>query len=370
MRFVAFLVASFGTGLAGILYPPIVGFVSPNAFQLDLSVLFFFAVIVGGKGEPLGTLVGVTVLYLVPNVMLARMAEDRTLIYGIVAFIIMIAMPSGVVGSLMKWRRLRRPPPKIERVDFAAIRLTEPAGRIERGGAAIEIRGLCKSFGNVVALNAVDLTIRRGEIHGIVGANGSGKTSLLNVLSGFSVKQTGEVRISGRDISALSASRIASLGVGRTFQTPRIFDQLTAWENVQVGLDSQWNRLPRRIPAEFVRNLRASLEGRDSVSIPHGLRRLVEISRAILREPQILLLDEPAAGLSPDERIAFANLLRDLRDRLGLTIVFVEHDLDLVARVADRVTVLESGSVIASGDRETVWRDPRVRPLFLTTRHA
>ena len=370
MRFAAFLIASFGTGLAGVLYPPIVGFVSPNAFHLDLSILFFFAVIVGGKGQPLGTLVGVALLYLLPNVLLASFSEVRTLIYGLVAFVIMIAMPNGVIGSLVKWRRAQRPAPKIEPVSFASLNRIAPIGGARREQSVIEIADLTKRFGNVTALNGVSLTVQRGEIHGIVGANGSGKTSLLNVLSGFQSQQSGSARILGHDIAGMSASRIASLGVGRTFQTPRIFDQMTAWENVQIGLDAQWSGKPRRIPEDFVRELQASLEGREAELIPHGLRRLIEISRVILREPELLLLDEPAAGLSPDERISFANLLRDLRDKLGLTIVFVEHDLDLVARVADRVTVLEGGSVIASGKLDSVWNDPRIRPLFLTTNHA
>lgn len=370
MRFAAFMIASFGTGLAGVLYPPTVGFVSPNAFHLDMSILFFFAVIVGGKGQPLGTLAGITLLYLVPNVFLAQLVEYRALVYGIVAFVVMLLMPGGVVGEIVRWINLRQKTQVMPPLQFSQIvDNVKPLKRASEANA-IELADVRKTFGSVVAINNVTLNVRRGEIHGLVGANGSGKTSLLNVLNGFSGTDSGSVKINGRETTGLSAREVAKLGVGRTFQTPRIFEQLGAWDNVQIGLDAKLSENPTLVSQTFVGNLRDLLSRLRTESIPHGQRRLLEVIRVILTDADILLLDEPAAGLSPDERVAFAALLRDLRDKLGLTIVFVEHDLDLVARVADRVTVLESGSVVASGDVQTVWSDPKVKPLFVTVRHA
>lgn len=370
MRFTAFMIASFGTGLAGVLYPPTVGFVSPNAFHLDMSILFFFAVIVGGKGQPLGTLAGVTLLYLVPNVFLAQLVEYRPLVYGIVAFLVMLLMPGGVVGGIVRWINLRQKTQVMPPLQFS--QLVDSVKPVQRaaGEIAIELVDVRKTFGSVVAINNVTLNVRRGEIHGLVGANGSGKTSLLNVLNGFSRTDSGTVRINGKETMGLKAREVAKLGVGRTFQTPHIIEQLGAWDNVQIGLDAKLSDNPTLVSPAFVGSLRNLLSRLRTESIPHGQRRLLEVIRVILTDADVLLLDEPAAGLSPDERIAFATLLRDLRDKLGLTIVFVEHDLDLVARVADRVTVLESGAVVVSGDVSSVWNDPKVKSLFVTVRHA
>ncbi len=370
MRFIAFMIASFGTGLAGVLYPPTVGFVSPNAFHLDMSILFFFAVIVGGKGQPLGTIAGVTLLYLLPNVFLAQLIEYRPLVYGTVAFLVMLLMPAGIVGGVVRWLTLRQKPQRMPALQFGHIVDSAQVSLPRPEGNAIEIKDVRKAFGSVVAINNVTLTVRRGEIHGLVGANGSGKTSLLNVLNGFSASDAGTVKVNGRDVTSLRAREVAKLGVGRTFQTPRIFEQLSAWDNVQIGLDAKLSSNPTLVSEHFVGSLRDILGPLRTESIPHGQRRLLEVIRVILTDADILLLDEPAAGLSPEERLAFAALLRDLRDKLGLTIIFVEHDLDLVARVADRVTVLESGTVIASGDVASVWNDPKVKPLFVSVRHA
>lgn len=370
MRFAAFMIASFGTGVAGVLYAPTVGFVSPNAFDIAMSILFFFAVIVGGKGQPLGTLAGVALLYLVPNVLLAQLVEYRSLVYGILAFVVMLLMPGGVVGEIVHWINLRQKTQVMPPLQFSKI--VDNVKPLERSSMpnAIELVAVRKAFGSVVAINNLTLHVRRGEIHGLVGANGSGKTSLLNVLNGFSRTDSGSVKINGKETTGLNAREVAKLGVGRTFQTPRIFEQLGAWDNVQIGLDAKLSETPTLVSQSFVGNLRDLLSRMRTESIPHGQRRLLEVIRVILTDADILLLDEPAAGLSPDERIAFATLLRDLRDKLGLTIVFVEHDLDLVARVADRVTVLESGTVVASGEVESVWSDPKVKPLFVTVRHA
>ncbi|MBD0417349.1 branched-chain amino acid ABC transporter ATP-binding protein/permease [Oryzicola mucosus] len=370
MRFTAFMIASFGTGLAGVLYPPTVGFVSPNAFHLDISILFFFAVIVGGKGQPLGTIAGITLLYMLPNVFLAQLVEYRPLVYGLVAFLVMLLMPSGIIGGIVRWLTLRQKPQAMPALQFSQIVDATQSAKHPVGDIAIEIEGLRKVFGNVVAINNVSMNVRRGEIHGLVGANGSGKTSLLNVLNGFTNSDAGSVKVNGKEITSLKARDVAHLGVGRTFQTPRILEQLGAWDNVQIGLDAKLSPNPTRVSPAFVDSLRDTLGRLRTESIPHGQRRLLEVIRVILTDADILLLDEPAAGLSPEERVAFAGLLRDLRDKLGLTIVFVEHDLDLVARVADRVTVLESGAVIASGDVASVWENPRVKPLFVTVRHA
>lgn len=370
-RFTAFLLSAAVTGLAGILYPAVVGFLSPNAFRLDLSILFFFAVIVGGKGQPLGTLVGVAILYLLPNVILARFVEYRTLIYGVLSLLIMLLMPMGVVGSIAAWTRRGRPAAMLGPLHL------EDAARTGRGvetstspAPVIRVRGARKAFGRAVALDGIDLDVRAGEIHGLVGANGSGKTSLLNVLTGLGRIDRGEVAIRGRDASRASARALSAAGVGRTFQTPRIFEELGAWDNLQIGLDGRLGRTSGVLGEAFIADLRRRLDPLETGSIPHGQRRLLEVIRLLLHDCDILLLDEPAAGLSPSERGGLSRLLRDLRDRLGLTIVLVEHDLALVWSVADRVSVLEAGRVVATGDPDAVARDAGARHLFASRADA
>jgi branched-chain amino acid transport system permease protein len=211
--------------------------------------------------------------------------------------------------------------------------------------------------------------VRRGDIHGLIGANGSGKTSLLNVLSGFARLDSGRFTIGGLSADGFSPHRMARLGLGRTFQTPRVFPSLTAWENLRIGLDARPPSMPP-VPEATLERLSASLSRHAVDLVPHGQRRLLELLRVTLQGAEILLLDEPAAGLSTRERIEFASLLKQLRDRHGKTVVLVEHDLDLVMGIADRITVLETGRVVASGSPAEIAADDKVRGLFVATRHA
>jgi branched-chain amino acid transport system permease protein len=337
MRFTAFMITSAGTGVAAALYCPVVQFAGPTAFDLDLSMLFFFAIIV----------------------------------YGAIVLAVMLVMPNGIVGSFDDWRRRKR-----RHVDPLDLQVMQAMGdgatnfaAIGSGPPAIEVTNGGKRFGDVIALNDVDFTVCRGEIHGLIGANGSGKTSLLNVLSGFSQLDSGDFTIGGVHAKGYSPHRMATLGLGRTFQTPRVFPALTTWENLQVGLDARPATMPP-VPEALLRQLSASLSGHEVDLVPHGQRRLLEVLRVSLQGAEILLLDEPAAGLSARERAEFATLLQHLRDNHSKTVVLVEHDLDLVMGVADRITVLEAGSVIASGMPPEIAADPRVQGLFVGARHV
>lgn len=374
MRFVAFTIVAFGTGVAGTLYPPIVGFVSPAAFSLDVSVLFFFAVIVGGRGQIMGTVVGVWILYLLPNILLADLVNFRLLAYGTVALLVMLAMPDGIIGSFERWRRRRNV--TTERLNLGLESLigafTSNAPVLPNSdGLAIDIKAARKAFGSVIALDSIDLQVKLRQIHGLVGANGSGKTSLLNVLNGFSRLSSGRVRVAGVDITHLTAYRIARLGVGRTFQKPRIFSDMSLWENVQIGLDAFRTGAGRQAAAvTLIEGLQAAMAERSVDLVPHGQRRLVEVMRVVLMGADILLLDEPAAGLSHTERVQFKTLLCRLRDELGKTILIIEHDLDLVWGIADTITVLETGKVVAHGSPSEIATNPSVRKLFIEPNNA
>jgi branched-chain amino acid transport system permease protein len=279
--------------------------------------------------------------------------------------------PDGLIGELDRWRqsvrnRGRRLKIKVADIlaQFDTELAAEPGAAVDRSAIAVEVKQGGKRFGSVIALDAVELRVRRGEVHGLVGANGSGKTTLLNILSGFNRLDSGSLSVNGRDITHLAPHRIARLGVGRTFQTPRIFPALSIWENVEIGLDAR--RSDRgSIGAPALATLRATLGEGSPEWTSHGQRRLIEMVRVVLQEADILLLDEPASGLSPDERREFARLLKLLRDRFGKTVVLVEHDLDLVWGVADTITVLDAGRVVACAEPDAVARDPAVQHLFV-----
>jgi branched-chain amino acid transport system permease protein len=375
-RSAAFVIAAFGTGLAGLLYVPVVGFLSPSAFHVELSIFFFFSVIVGGRGRLLGPIVGVWVLYLVPNVLLVDLVNYRLIGYGLVALAIMLAFPDGLVGSIESRMRRRRMSRSADvRVDWIAA-LTSAPRRSEAPATAngvaslVEVRNVHKAYGEVVALNDVGLSVARGTIHGLVGPNGSGKTTLLNVLSGFAQVDRGEVRMLGLDTTGLPAYRTARLGVGRTFQTPRVFDDLSVWENLLIGADFRRDANRRSWLFDALEAIEARWREQRPDTLQHAQRRLLEVLRVVAMDCDVLLLDEPAAGLSPEERRDFAALLRYLRDALGKTIVLVEHDLDLVWRVADRITVLDAGTIVAEGAPDAIVGDPRVRALFTGKRDA
>jgi branched-chain amino acid transport system permease protein len=372
MRFIAFIIAAIGTGVCGILYLPAVSFVSPQGFNVELSFVFFFAVVVGGRGQMLGPIIGIWIVFILPNIALAQFVEYRLLIYGLLTLLTVILFPDGIVGSIERWRARRGVTGRGEQA-FRVDRFLETleGGRETRPGdeVVVEVRGGTKKFGEVVAVDAVDLKVRRGEIHGLIGANGSGKTSLLNVLSGLSRLNAGSFLIKGEDATRRSADRIADMGIGRTFQTPRIFPQFSLWDNLRLGIDARVGdgsadiaRLADALEAEFAQD--------SAELLSHGQRRLVEVMRAVLKEADIIFFDEPAAGLSQGERANFAKLVRFLARRMGKTIILVEHDLELVWDIADTITVMEQGRVVASGSPEAMSNDPAVQHMFVGGRRA
>ena len=360
LRFTAFTIAAIGTGLAGALYVPVLGFVSPYAFRVDLSIFFFFSVVVGGNGQLAGPVIGVWILYLVPNALLADLSTYRLLGYGIVALVIMLAFPDGVIGSLEKLRRRRRLRERISGISIDRV-LAWRGNAAKATGTAIEVRGARKQFGALAALAGVDLTVARGQVHGLVGPNGSGKTTLLNVVSGLVPLTAGCVSVAGTDTTRAPAYRVARLGVGRTFQTPRVFDDMSIWENLEIGADVRGGGSAL---LALLQPLRAEWAANRPDLLAHAQRRLLEVLRTIATDADILLLDEPAAGLSPQERRDFGRLIRFLCDDMGKTVLLVEHDLGLVWRVADRITVLDAGLIVAEGPPDEIAADPRVRALF------
>lgn len=374
MRSLAFLLAAVGTGVCGLLYVPAVGFIAPQGFQIELSFVFFFAVVVGGRGQLLGPIIGIWIVFILPGIFLVKLVEYKPLVYGLLTLAVVILFPDGVVGSVETWRRRRRHGGGGERgfrlEAVAGLLAALPDAPAPAGAAAIlRVQGATRRFGQVVALDGVDFDVRPGEVHGLVGANGSGKTSLLNIMSGLSRLDSGRYLLRGQEVTRASAAAIADCGLGRTFQTPRVFQSYSVWNNLQMGLDAR-PAAPGAGLAAALAALRAAHAEDSPALLSHGQRRILEVARVVLMDPSILLFDEPAAGLSAQEREAFAALVGQLARRLGKAVVLVEHDLDLVWGIADRITVLETGRVVASGAPAELARDPAVQHLFVGGAHA
>jgi ABC-type branched-subunit amino acid transport system ATPase component/ABC-type branched-subunit amino acid transport system permease subunit len=378
LKIYAFVYSAILAGAAGALFAVQKTVITPDDFTTDLSIFFLLVVVVGGLGRLHGPLLGTLTFFLLPELM-SSLESWRLLVYGALLLVLTLYMPEGVAGGLDALRRRfsRTPATAPFSMDTAA-----PTHRAPVNGAKLSIRQVSKRFGGVPALDGASLEVAAGSITAIVGPNGSGKTTLLNVVTGFYPIDNGSITLDGRSIAGRSATALARSGVRRTFQTPKLLPTLSVLENVMLGdYSSEKTSLPslavgtpsarrerRERVGEALRHLRfVGLDKRADVlagETPHGQQRLIEIARALAGEPRLLLLDEPAAGLSLSELDGLCSLIRDIA-ALGTTIIIVEHHLDLVAKLANSVHVLEEGRVIASGPAAAVFADEYVLKAYM-----
>ncbi|GJD65941.1 branched-chain amino acid ABC transporter ATP-binding protein/permease [Methylobacterium frigidaeris] len=357
-----FLFAGCVAAIAGGLFASLQTYITPDAFTFDLSLLFFIAVLIGGRGSVLGPLIGTIVLTILPEVA-APLAAWSTFLYAVLLLVIVVALPGGIADLLD--RSQHRPLPAERSIAPRAAALQDLAAGAS-SAEPITLTGVRLSFGAVKAIDGLDLTLRPGGVHGLIGPNGSGKTTTLNVISGYYRPQAGQVSLGARSLLAEAREARALLRIARTFQTPRIVGEATVIENVMLGgsvagratlaealLSSRRHREDERRLREAARlALRAvGLDGLDEVRagrLQHSELRFLEIARALMLRPAFLLLDEPAAGLSASEIQRLGGLIRAVADA-GIGVLLVEHHADLIFAICDEVTVLNLGRVLASG---------------------
>jgi branched-chain amino acid transport system permease protein len=368
VKVIAFTISAALAGVGGALYAAGFAYISPDNFNFGRSVEFLTMVLLGGSQSPFGAGLGTVLLILLPE-WLRFLKQIYLAAYGLAVILIMVFMPEGIWGLVTAaWRRFSGPP-AAPAGDVRPLRLdiavSDPA-------PILRLEALKKHFGGLKAVDGVDLQVARGTVHALIGPNGSGKTTILNVLNGIYKPTAGRIFVEGEDVTAMRPHERAARGVGRTFQNIRLFPALSTLENVVVGAQREHNPIARGEAALRERALAAldfvGLRDKAEVivkNLPYGHRRLVEIARALAGHPKLLFLDEPAAGLNQTEKQELTELLTRLRGAHGLTIFLIEHDMKLVESLSDRITVLNFGKKIAEGTPAEVLRHPDVVAAYL-----
>ncbi|GJH32243.1 branched-chain amino acid ABC transporter ATP-binding protein/permease [Paraburkholderia hospita] len=431
----AFVISAGFAGLAGCLYSYSEQYISPNTYNFELTILFLLAIIMGGRKTRTGALIGSTIIVLLPKLLddismfrmvatalavivvagalfsIARksvtprkvaipmvgtvglavfsywidaLTDWRLTIFGLMILLVVYYLQDGVVGFVRKFfthGRVRTVTVDTEKP--AEITADAVLDVHAKGNETIlDVRGVLMQFSGLKALNNVNLNVRRGTIHGLIGPNGSGKSTMMNVLTGIYIPTAGAIEYRGESIAGRTSSSIALSGIARTFQNVQLFGEMTALENVLVGLHhtfrsnfadiglmtSRYRQEERTARERAFGMLRfvglENVAAEEARNLPYGKQRLLEIARALALDPQVLLLDEPAAGLTAPDIKELVRIIRKVRDH-GITVVLIEHHMDVVMSVCDTVSVLDFGQKIAEGKPSEIQENEKVIEAYL-----
>lgn len=359
----AFMVAAALCGLAGALVAQQNQYFNSDFITFHLSVFILLLVLLGGAGTLYGPLAGAVVLTLT-EVFLAQWPFAQHFVYGGMLLFALYLMPRGIVGLFDRRRpEPPRPPAVMEQAEL-------PARPAARGLPLLQLSGICKNFGGVVTAQDINLVLEPQRIHALIGPNGAGKSTLINILTGVIPPTAGTLSLQGRDMTRAGAHRLAAAGVARTFQNLRLFGAMSVLDNVLVGAHARLGQGVSEARARGEAMAVLAFTGllahaqAPAGSLPYGVQRRVELARALASRPSLLLLDEPAAGLNPQETRELGQLVRRIGG-LGVAVLMVEHDMSLVMNISDHIVVLDRGVVIAEGPPRQIQNNPRVIEAYL-----
>ena len=362
-RLSLFVLSAAIGGAAGALHPFTLGTVSPEAMEIGFMITALVVTVIGGSRRPAGAVLAALLIVHLPE-WLRGFEELYLILFGALLLATILFAPEGLVAALEEWLPTRAKEPDLP-TPAQEMLAAQPAQR----GPLLAIDGIEKRFGGVTALAGVTLAVAAGEILGVIGPNGSGKTTLLNIVGGQTDADAGGLRFIGRDIAS-PPHRRAAAGIARSFQTPPVVPGLTALDSVAAvapGFGARMLRTARARALALLDSLGLTERAPEPMTaLTPGEARLVDLARALMLRPRLLLLDEPAAGLTDPERTELARGLRRLADH-GLALIVVEHDVDFLIPLADRLACLEAGRLIALGAPAAVRQDPKVRAAYFGT---